>query len=156
MDHGQIKEKLFQISDAEFPSEERQTLLAHLQSCGECRKRAESLSRWQKLLSQSGLPEPSEAFVSRVMARIPLPEKPPVRSFRVRRAWPWGDILKRGFPALGYALALVVIGLALIPRESLAVSTDAMLLVSTPQEIQWTFAPETPEIQDMFGIEKEG
>lgn len=72
MNHEQIKEKIFEFYDGESSSEDKRFIQAHVMSCSECR---DGLAEWEKtsafFFKDQAAIEPSEYFVTRVMARLP-------------------------------------------------------------------------------------
>ena len=148
MNHRKMQEKILTCHDTELPDDERQAITAHLESCKECR---EILSRWERIgtvLSRTEMPAPSENFVNRVMAHLPW-EEPASEPAQ----WPW-PFPRWAIPAIGYAFAIFLFFAALLPEEPL-VNTGAVLLANVPQETQWTFSGEPPEISTLLAV-KEG
>ena len=149
MIHRDIEEKIFNFYDSEFSDEDRRMVTAHTQTCPACR---ELLLRAEKIttgLSRAGMPESSERFVNSVMARIQNLESQ-VRAPEKRRA----SSLEWLFPALGYALAFALMFFVISEREP-AVNTGEVLLADVPQETQWTFSKEPPEIYKLMGIKED-
>lgn len=107
MDHEELKEKIHGFYDGELSEKEAARVENHLQNCVECGR---ELEEWRRVASVFFKPGPSantEAFITRVMARL---EDNTTPSFL---RWVWG------WPAP--ALALGVLTFALIgtlPQEN--------------------------------------
>jgi len=106
MNHDQLKEKIFEFTDAELSAGEAADVQAHLKTCAECQT---ALMQWQKTATvffrSAPAPEPSEYFVTRVMARLEDPRP----DFHVR--------LIPSFWRLGAALSLMLFVWGLWPSN---------------------------------------
>ncbi len=148
MNHQNIKDKLLSFRDPELSEEERGEIAAHLPLCEECRG---VLSRWETAQTAFGSVslEPSETFVGGVMNQLAALEEAQTRA---GNRWALADWL---LPVLGYGFAFALVFLAITHRES-AVNAEAVLLADVPQTSSWAFSEETPEIDKLMDVSKEG
>ena len=94
-------EELFALYDGDVTNEARRAAETHLLTCGAC---ARVLADWRHVAAAAfapATPEPSEAFVQRVMQRLASSSRPP--------QWSWRPALGWVTPALGLAVLLVTL-----------------------------------------------
>ncbi len=120
MDHDRLKDRLWLLYDGELGEPERREVLAHLESCPECR---ETSARWGRIAGALLPPpqvQPSEQFVQRVMARVEEAQTEPV--------WIGAWRLRWLMPALGAGLAATLLVFNLTSSPDAPLSTDGLLL----------------------------
>jgi anti-sigma factor RsiW len=151
MTHQAIQDHLSMLRDQELPEAEQRMLAAHVASCADCRQIA---ARWQllgRLFAQVPMPEASELFVEQVMKRIgdQVPATRPAHALADRfNAWcsRWPAWLKLpAVPRIGIGLALLALGLVVVPRQQPVMATEAVLLDELPVDSRWPFLPEPPD-----------
>ena len=155
-DHDALRDQLFAFYDGELSGESRRSVERHLEACAECRGR---LDRWRQTArrvfetpqaagsdaagadaSKLADSEATEAFVSRVMARIERAEQP-------RRAPSWIGGLRWLAPALGLAGLVFVIG----QTRQQDVSVD-MLLADSSDPSAWMLSSRPASADDVLGF----
>lgn len=120
MNHDRIVELLSEYRDGALPPAERELVAAHLPACESC---ARALADWDRLaaafFARPAAPTPvaTEAFVARVMARLP-DEAPGIW------AWLTGRWLT---PALGLGLVALIASFLPYLRESSAGPGEELL-----------------------------
>ena len=148
MKHEEIRDTLLSFYDPELPGPERLEITDHLKSCQDCRNRLKHWKSLQAGLSQTAMPEPSEAFVRGVMSGIArLGEAVPEPE-------PWFlPFLRWLVPAAGYAFAVFLIFIAILHQEPVF-NTETVLLADVPENAQWSFVPESPKISNLISIKE--
>ena len=120
MEHQAASERLSAFYDGELGDAERQAVARHVDQCMACREAVDAWRRTARALFPAPEPQPTEAFVQRVMAAI-----------EPRPAAPWvirlPDLSRWLAPALGIGLAMAAL-VMLQPSRREAFSTDALLL----------------------------
>lgn len=149
MNHQEIKDKLFLLRDPESSETDRSIILAHLETCEDCQLSAARWDLFGKALKKVSVTKTSPNFVVRVMDRISSLEE----SEKIARQQT--SFTRWLLPLAGYALALLLMVMAIVHRE-LPVSTESVLLSDVPQASQWTFATGTPDIGHLFDTQKRG
>lgn len=143
MNHDTAKEKLSAFYDGELPETERQDLENHLKDCEACRDALEEMNGISRAFFSVPQVNPSEAFVTRVMANLEEGREPSGLEWVYARA-------RLILPAVGVGIAVAAF-LFISPAETVPVTTESLLLVDGREgEIsQWAFngyAPETDEL----------
>lgn len=149
MDHENAEEKLSAFHDSELSVEERRKISEHLKTCADCRGRLNWLERMSAVMSQMQIPESSERFVNGVMDRLARLEEPVLGS--ARRSRPFFRWL---LPAIGYAIALLLVFVAITYREPV-VNAETVLLAGTSQDAQWIFSSEVPDVNKLLVLKEE-
>ncbi len=145
MDHKAIQDQLFALYDGELHGEARRAVEGHVLDCAECRT---LIVRWKRVAGtcfQSPNVSISDAFVERVMQRIPTP---PPQPFRLP-SW----LLKGGWlvPAVGLAMMVFIVVRGPL-RQS--VSLESLLLSDgrEPAAMQQVLTGEHPSADDVLGL----
>jgi anti-sigma factor RsiW len=141
MEHGDIIDKLSEYRDKALGAVEREQMSRHLSACADC---AAALADWERLTKAflrcppAPTPFQTEAFVSRVMSRLPAALEP--------FAWLTGRWL---VPALG--LCVMVLALSFRPYAGLEVSDPAAALLSGSDRGATLARSEAPAA-DLLGL----
>jgi len=146
MTHDEIKEKLMDYFDQECRKIEEVEIQDHLQSCEGCRLTVERWSSMRTVVNRVQ-PEPSEAFVKSVMARvdsIPMPGGAKAKK-------PAFTLPQWVFPFVGYTVALVLMVVAISERSPL-ISAEEVLMADMPNNSQWVIAAEVPDAAKLYGM----
>ena len=142
MRHEDIIAKLSEYRDAELGAAERREVAAHVERCAGC---AALLADWESLaaafLRRPGAPTPvaTEAFVARVMSRLPQETEPLSRLF--------GRWLA---PALGVSFAVLALSFRPYPRSEASDPAGALLTADSERGVS-TIAPEASSA-DLLGL----
>lgn len=144
MKHERVVEALSEYRDGALSAAAREEVSSHLAECAEC---AAVLSDWDRL-SRAFLRRPpaptsfqTEAFVSRVTARLPAPELAPL-------SWLAGRWL---VPALGLSFAMLA--LSFRPYRGLEVADPAAaLLVGADHGSSLAAARPESSGEDVLGL----
>lgn len=147
MNHDQIVEKLSDYRDGAMEAFESEAVSRHLPGCASC---AATLLEWEQLSSAffrkipAPTPVQTEAFVARVMGRLPAASQD-------QFAWLTGRWLA---PAFGLGIALLALSFENYPRE---VSDPTSLLLSPGADraaVTETLRESSPA--DLLGFDAEG
>ncbi len=133
MNHNEYKELLSALLDGELSEAERETALAHLDACEDCRAYFAELNAMRAALEELDEYDAPEGFAEGVMERVrkegakKVPDRrEPVRSRRPRRAW----------GALAACAAVVVLAISALPNAlrmgSKSASTEAAPAATAP------------------------
>jgi anti-sigma factor RsiW len=131
MDHGEIKNNILAFYDGELFEKERQEVLAHLESCIECRA---VLQRWGTTSSVFFRTPPSrvsEDFVHSVMERLEHLESTPSGATKVS----WSLLNRWFFPAFVGAALAGFIAVMMVPLEEPRLLMDTILLPNKTENI---------------------
>lgn len=153
MKHQRIKETLLASFDNELAHKDREQLTSHLKSCKECKREFENLKQAKELLIKFKMPQSSDHFVSQVMQKIDLLDCP----VQVSVLTPF-DFKKWLFPTLGYSFGLLLMFLAInyrSPESENAPNTEMVLLETVPQNSQWIFLKEKPDMTKLLETKEE-
>src|SRR5258706_4941264 len=123
MQHDEIKELLSPYFDGELSSEESSTVKAHLETGAECRGEWEAWSNTKRLLFPMKKEFNVEAFVQKVMDKIPGPKRNVV--FPGFGSW---------WRAPAFAFAALVIVFLKVPSTDIPLSTNNLLLSGNVDE----------------------
>ena len=146
MNHKWIKEHLSAFYDGELPEATRREIESHLRTCGECQQASAEWAQIARPLFRTAVPETSETFVHRVLARIAeLDSHEQRRDSRVR-----SHRLRWLIPALGFG-ALV---LASVRSEISRTSLDLLLFSDSNEEMstQWMLTGQPTSADDVLGL----
>lgn len=154
MDHHELKELVSDLLDGELEAGQRRLVEGHLASCDECRR---LLDDW-KAARRAFFPAPrrpsqaeTEAFVSRVMARMPAaePAQAPADEPTFRLDWRWL------VPAL--SLSFAMLALSFIPsRQAQDPSTTLLLAAGGEDQVsRWMSGPESNGVEDLVEAEEQ-
>ncbi len=143
MNHSELREMLDAYYDRELPEREACEVEAHLGSCAPCRRELEDWKSFAGALLHPPPPSASEAFVRRVMAKIPDTEGEAPPGFL---AWRWLT------PVCALAAAAFVLILAWPSGNGVAAET--LLLAEEDEEASalLAFAPRGPERDEVLGF----
>jgi anti-sigma factor RsiW len=135
-------ERLFALHDGELGGADLAAARTHLQACADCRS---LFSQWQgaaEALRMAPAPSGSDAFVLRVMDRLPSPR-------RQARPAPWPALARWLVPAAGLAAMLMVLRPVAQP-----VSVETLLLSDGPgpSEFQNVFMAEQANGDDVLTL----
>lgn len=136
MNHSEYKELLSALLDGELNERERAEVMAHLETCEDCRTYLAELSILRDALGEpEDVPVP-EDFAAGVMARLHEEKQP--RPAKKAGAWhKWG--------ALAACAAIVVLAAATVPNAlRMGSSRDAAGGSGTPMAAPATAAPVAP------------
>lgn len=106
-DHNEYKEKLSALLDGELNEQERGEVLAHLDTCAECRTYFAELNALHGALGDLESVEPPEDFAAGVLARLHGENAPKT----VKKRGPW-----RTWGTLAACAAVVVLAAATVPN----------------------------------------
>jgi anti-sigma factor RsiW len=150
MDHEELKGLLSDLLDGELEAGQRSRVEEHLASCAECRALLEDWKAMGRAFFSPRRPTPAqtEAFVSRVMARIPAAE-PAAAEPTFRLDWRWL------FPA--FALSFAALGLAFVPSQPVQDPSTTLLLAAggSDRVSRWIAQPEAKGIEDLLEVEEQ-
>jgi len=103
MNHDELKEKILEIDDPGLSRPDREELLLHISTCGECRSTFEYWKKIRSVFFRTPEPPSSEIFVQKVMAKVRQVEKPGQIGWQWTR---WMIPAVTGFALAGFALFL--------------------------------------------------
>ena len=114
---------VYEAVDRALTPDERRLLDAHLAGCERCRSEAAVLDALIKTVETTPAAKPSEAFLSTVMAQLPVPSRSSSRS-----SWFATSLV---FPRLVFAFTLAAAALVWLYRASLTEIVGNFLPVQT-------------------------
>lgn len=114
---------VYEAVDRALTPDERRLLDAHLAGCERCRSEAAVLDALIKTVETTPAAKPSEAFLSTVMAQLPVPSRSASRS-----SWFAPSLV---FPRLVFAITLAAAALVWLYRASLTEIVGNFLPVQT-------------------------
>ncbi len=141
MTHYEYKEKLSALLDDELSEAERDTVLAHLDACEDCRAYFAELNAMHEALGELEEYDTPENFAAGVMARLHEEQAKKVSDFRAaaksRRPW-------RSWGALAACAAAVVLAVVAIP-QTVRMGKGAPAVAGAPAEAApMLMAPAAP------------
>lgn len=141
--HKDIKDALYALYDGELSGEVRLEVESHIKTCGECGRIYQNWEKLSKTLFKAAQIEPTEAFVTKVMAQIENLESISPIKHRL-------PLFRWMAPALGLGFAAFF--LTALPDMETVISTDDLLLVNGRNGFvsQWAFTPAAPEKEDLL------
>src|SRR5262245_3490670 len=142
MNHNDAHELLFLYHDGELPPPEREAVKAHVQACHDCQA---ALAEWTNTTKLLFPPHPlnTDAFVTRVMARLP---KESAAGFVWWKTW-WR------MPV--FAAAALLILLLGSPSTDRWGSAD-MSAADKKEPLEWLFGQDRDASEDVMGLVWEG
>ena len=156
MDHRAIQDQLFAFYDGELTGAARHVVDDHLADCADCRALVAYWTQVARACFPPPAVSPSEAFVQRVMARLPVPALVTVGPGPAPRPHPvrFSRWLLEGrwlAPAFGLAALLLVLARGPIPH---AVSVESLLLSDRqePAALQQVLTDERSSPDDVLGL----
>ena len=151
MDHRMAHELVWMLEDQELSQTQRQKVLTHVETCGEC---STQLTQWraaQRLITRVLHPDPSEAFVASVMNRLPSASAPSLRPARVRWSVPWWLVQQIGMGVAGFVLAIGLVA----QRPPILVTTETLLMAGSPEGARREFSRQIPYPELLLNVAKE-
>ena len=151
MDHRMAHELVWMLEDQELSQTQRQEVLAHVETCGECSTRLTQWRAAQRLITRVWHPDSSEAFVASVMGRLPSASSPSLRPARVRWSVPWWLVQQIGMGVAGFVLAIGLVA----QRPPIPVTTETLLMAGSPEGARWEFSRQIPDPALLLDVTKE-
>jgi anti-sigma factor RsiW len=149
MNHQKIREQIFLLGDPELPAEESAALRKHLETCAQCREISGQWRKLREVFRQAPAVRPSAAFTANVMRRLEAPaENMWAKALSIFRA-DWV------MPAVGYAFAVLLMGIAIAHRAPLENMDQGLLSGAAPSE-EWVVSGDSPDMRQLLGITMEG
>lgn len=150
MGHEEIVEKLSAYRDGALPPAERLLVAGHLDACASC---AAALRDWERLAGVFFRPAAAptafqtEAFVARVMSRLPADAAAP--SFRATARWL--------VPALALGGAALAFSFTSYSRESGLDPAAALIATGSGRADlpEWLSRPGAPAADDLYAMNLE-
>jgi anti-sigma factor RsiW len=150
MEHERIVEMLSAFHDGALDAAERETVSLHAAGCAQC---AATLTDWESAAKAffrrppSPTPFQTEAFVARVMARVPAEDA----RFLAAALKRWlAPALGLGFAALAFSFSPYARDAGLDPASSLIASGPDRSGLS-----EWIARPGAPAADDFYGFDAE-
>ena len=154
MNHKKAEKILSVFYDFELSEKEHLEVAEHVDVCKSCQFALKHFEGISAIFSRSAVLHPSESFTNRFMERLAHLEVP-VKKVGQRFSF-LNDLF---FPLAGYSFALLLMITAVMHWEPYMASgktiTESMLLTNIPQETQWAFFQEKPEMTNLLETKEE-
>jgi anti-sigma factor RsiW len=134
MNHDQIQEALTALYDGELPGNRQKDIQDHLASCPDCQTAWEFWRRTSSALFRPPTFGASEAFVQRVMGRLPADVE------EESAAWTWGQWLT---PAFGLGLAAFLF-VNFLSQQKSQLAAESLLVAGLPAASDSVMTEATP------------
>jgi len=154
MNHKKAEKILSVFYDFELSEKEHLEVAEHAEVCKSCQFTLKQLEGISAVFSRSAALQPSESFTNRFidhLAHLEISVKKVGQRFSFLN-----DLF---FPLAGYSFALLLMITAVMHWEPYMASgktiTESMLLTNIPQETQWSFSQEKPEMTNLLATKEE-